>query len=368
MSKPPKLGLHYHVQGYTSGLPEPVDDADRDLLRDAPAKLAETVADSNGKGLGQRTTVAILDTGFTHHPFLRTSLADPHRPIAQSDLDRWEMSAPIVPAYMGHGTFVAGVVRRYAPAAHIQYRRVTDSNGISYDWALAGAIANLIPRDDAPGPDVLNLSLGPIEHEVLEHSHGSLTPRTRFAIRALQDACGTIVVIAAGPKVANPDSRVLLAEPGGLTVFVGALGPGGVPAEFSADDKSVAIFAPGDQVLGTYIHWSGRVRLDASCAACSGRLTASGMSDTTDVLNFAGWARWSGTSFAAPAVAGAIASAISEGRAGSVRDQRQQALTETLERGSPSGDGHHLTLAAKPWLPDDPGTAHWVAHGGGYRP
>src|SRR5262249_46497740 len=333
------IELHYHVLGLTAGIPEPVWEDDvpqrlRDVLS-APRPTSPGDPGPEGTGCGEGTTVAILDTGYTQHPYLEESV-EPDSPIGQSDYDGWDISGHDMPAYVGHGTFVAGRVRQEAPAAGILYRKITDRNGVSNDWTLATAIFDLIPKTEgAPGPDVLNLSLGPGEHELPRGWPRSLAPRTRFAISALQEACGTVVVIAAGPPSERSSDSLLARHGEERTVFVGAVNPSGdAPAEFSAHDCFVDLFASGQDVLSTFVYWNGAIRFDECCPACDSSLHMSrhrpnNRDSEPPLMAGTGWARWSGTSFAAPAVAGAIAREISglEGeQCTTIQDRRLKAL------------------------------------------
>jgi hypothetical protein len=71
--------------------------------------------------------------------------------------------------------------------------------------------------------------------------------------------------------------------------------------------------APGVNVLSTFLDYEGPMVPREVLAQCIGRL---GGEDRMPSGRFTGWAHWSGTSFAAPMVASAIAAAIAEGRSG----------------------------------------------------
>jgi subtilisin family serine protease len=288
---------------------------------------------------GEFTTVAILDSGIVRHPWLAGSYA--HASLG-AGLERWDLSGDELPRWAGHGTFVAGVVLQYAPRATILPVRVMDLDGEAHDYLLAESIRSLIRQD----PDVLNLSLGPGRHPgEVEAATG--TPQTNQAIADLQAACGTIVVVSGG-YVDQPWPQDHLAEPvrlvrpgspaalGGQTVIVGALDAGHTPAagdrvrkaSFS-DERDVRLWAPGVGVSSSFLHWTGPVEPgQATDEPGSGAALAAKPASQ----RFDGWARWTGTSFAAPAVAGAVAAAISRRPVGGEPVERRLAgLNEVLD-------------------------------------
>lgn len=249
---------------------------------------------------GSGTTVAVLDSGISRHPWLSGSYPDP---LSLADSDVWDLSAEVLPRHIGHGTFVSGVVLQYAPQASLVPRRVVNLSGHANDADLAAAIDS-VRRSN---PDVLNLSLVP---EVEEGVPDEGTSLTQAAVQALQDECGTVVVVAAGND-GDQFPTEHLAPDAELTVVVGALDLSGRPAWFSNRDF-VRIWAPGVDVLSSFVHWNG---LLAPTLAHEYEMAPAGSEPEPDPIRptapFAGWARWNGTSFAAPAVAGAIAAAIS---------------------------------------------------------
>jgi subtilisin family serine protease len=306
------ITLASHVKGTPSDAPRW---AEQPRLRDRAALTA-----------GSGTTVAVVDSGLSRHPWLFDGDNTPLDPAAA---EIWDLSAPALPRHVGHGTFVAGVVRQYAPRAGLIGRRVIDMNGHADDADLAAALHSLVECD----PDVVNLSLVPGD-EPGETDEG--TSRTLAAVRRLQEECGTVIVTAAGNDGDDfPTER--LAPDDELTVVVGALDLGGQPAWFS-NTRHVNIWAPGVDVLSTFIWWTGLLSAtvhdddhdhdhDAHTvlglsAAPAEELPAPPI---VPVAPFTGWARWNGTSFAAPAVAGAIAAEI--GRLHHIGDPKRRRLT-----------------------------------------
>lgn len=366
---------------------------------------------------GQGTTVAVLDSGVSTHPWLAGCLAE--KPLPEEALELWDLSGPALPRHVGHGTFVAGVVLQYAPAAALHPRRVIDIHGDADDMRLAAVVDSLVQVD----PDVVNLSLGPTPaDEPGEKDEG--IRRTVAALGRLQDVCGTIVVVAAGNS-AEPFPADHIAPDDPLTVVVGALDLSGQPAWFSRTD-SVQIWAPGVDILSSFVHFDGPVALshpelghddhgdedvdghgqpDATYADTEHVDPAYADTEKVDpgyaeaehphaehphdkhphdkrphadhqhrgsahphadhphrgsapaavpaqrpLAPFTGWARWNGTSFAAPAVAGALSAEISALTGIADRkERRSQALANIMDGARPlTGEVKGVALAAWP--------------------
>jgi hypothetical protein len=177
----------------------------------------------------------------------------------------------------GHGTFIAGIVERLAPDCQLRVHGLLTGYG---DASEADVVTTLDALRAAGAPNLLNLSFGGYaidDMAVLAES-----------VRRLQDD-GTVVVASAGnDATCRPTFPAAL--PG--VVSVGALGPHG-PAPFTNYGPWVRACAPGVDVRSTFFtEWE------------SSR-------DTTE--RFERWVRWSGTSFAAPAVVATLAMAMRTG-------------------------------------------------------
>jgi subtilisin family serine protease len=298
---------------------------------------------------GQGTTVAVLDSGASEHPWLKGSFAED--PLPDGAREVWDLSTEALPRQVGHGTFVCGVVLQYAPATTLLPRRVIDIHGDAYDEPLAGVIRGLIEHD----PDVLNLSLGPTPADQPGETDEGVR-ETIAALHELQHLCGTVVVAAAG-DIGEEVAGEQLAPPGPLSLVVGALDLGGQPAWFSGI-KPVTIWAPGVDVLSSFVHYAGPVSLahpddhDHEHGHGHDGGHEHGHDDDHDsvpaelpVAPFTGWARWNGTSFAAPAVSGAIAAeigALAAGDGESASDRRElrlRAVQRVLDRARALPDG-----------------------------
>ena len=176
----------------------------------------------------------------------------------------------------GHGTFIAGVIELLAPGRQMEVIKVFEIEGDVDVAKIAWCLDQLVANDKT----LINLSFGgyaPSEMFTL-----------RGAIRNVQ-AKGAVVVASAGN-----DGTWRRAYPACLpgVIGVGALGPFG-PALFTNYGPWVRACAPGTEIVSSFFQiWDGPLP---------------GPSTKIDPDRFRGWARWSGTSFAAPVVVAALA-------------------------------------------------------------
>ena len=245
----------------------------------AATRLAAATGASTG------VVAVVLDTGLAGTAFRSAALTDllPLLSAGAGDGDQPDEDADLAldPA-AGHGTFIAGLIEMGAPGPAVTLRRVLHAQGDGDEVQIAAALAAL-PDPPAQG-GLLNLSFGgyAMEHPGLLAS----------AVAAVQ-ARGYVVVASAGNDgTCRPTYPAALPD----VVSVGAVGPHG-PAPFSNHGPWVRACAPGVDLVSTFFTgWNG----DAP---------ASGGADPDD---YSGWARWSGTSFAAPVVVGALARHMAE--------------------------------------------------------
>ena len=242
---------------------------------------------------GGGVKVAVLDSGIMDgHPFL-TSRATPMRAGRLDDIEEPALTADgFLEQYAGHGTFIAGVILQHAPGAEVLALKVFPANGCFTDDELALALDNL--PDDV---DVLNLSLG-------AYTHGDTAlPLTALALAGCFERNPGLVVVAA----AGNDGLDRATFPAAFkrVIGVGALGPDGQRACFSNFGPWVDAWAVGVDVRSTFFDVSAEPQ-EAPGPHCLGE-------PAKGIQQYAGWASWSGTSFAAPTVAGAIAAGVGPG-------------------------------------------------------
>ena len=177
----------------------------------------------------------------------------------------------------GHGTFIASLVAAGCPAARIHPRRVLNSSGLTSDADLARAILAVAKLE----PDLLVLSLGCYAADDVP------PPAITAALRRLPSR--TVVVAAAGNA---SQTRVFWPAALKTVVAVGAHDAGAPAgrASFSNHGWWVDACADGVDVHAKFVRWDGGL---------------DGLQPGEHA--FSGFAVWSGTSFAAPIVAAALA-------------------------------------------------------------
>lgn len=250
---------------------------------------------ASGPGRGVR--VGVLDTAIAEHPWLAGGwVAAPGDVLPARETNH---------AVAGHATFIAGLVLREAPGCVVAARRVLSDEGSADSWSVAHAIVDAA-RD---GLDVLNLSL------FCHTEDGEAPLLLARAIERLDPA--TVVVAAAGNHgedggmLADPRRPAWPAALDGV-IAVGAIDDAGKTAPFSPSGVPwVDVLAPGVDRLSTYLR--GDISFD---------------DDSTHP--FEGFARWSGTSFAAASVSGAIAARTVPGQVSARR--AWEALRQAAER------------------------------------
>lgn len=286
---------------------------------------------------GRRPVVAVLDTGCGRHPWLPDDIVTRYpklddRVIGLDDLltdpeaygdqagafDGWLDSSA------GHGTFIAGVIRQVSPEADIVSIRVADSEGTVLEGDFLLALRTLVKSMLRPARrggrriDVINLSLG-FYHETPETGIFDKT-LAELLLRARREGCA--VVCSAGNDATSrpsfpaalwrwPDHDFVAPDSTAVAphVAVGALNPNGTVALFSNIGGWVSTYAPGASVLSCFPAFNGGLQAHV-------RSDRDGLRrETIDPDDFrttgsAGYAIWSGTSFAAPYVAGLLAREI----------------------------------------------------------
>lgn len=201
---------------------------------------------------------------------------DPRQPL-QGD-------PPAIPAYTGHGTFVAGVLRTVAPAAEVIVTNAFSVAGSALETDLVSRLESAFRL----GVDIFQLDIaGGSRNDI---------PLIVFGewLRRLSASKGTVCVAPAGNSARRrPNWPAAFPE----VISVGALGGDWRSrASFSNFGPWVDVYAPGRDIVNAY---------------ATGTYTCHISPYAGHVRNFYGMAKWSGTSFATPIVTGLIAARMS---------------------------------------------------------
>ncbi|WP_216319104.1 S8 family serine peptidase [Deinococcus aestuarii] len=232
-------------------------------------------------GLGAGVKVAVIDTGIDlAHPAFIDSLAPATewKDYVGNDALPQEQGVLGVGGH-GHGTAVAGIVLQVAPLATILPIRVLDSDGAGDTDHVASAIYYAVEK----GARVINLSLGSVtKSDVIEQ-----------AVKYATEKKNVLVVSSAGNDNAKtitfPAQHASDGADGERSLSVGSVNALDLKSSFSNYQKDrLELMAPGENIF---------------TAGPDGLLVS-----------------WSGTSMAAPIVAGGLALALGQTLAVPLKD------------------------------------------------
>ena len=285
------VGRHFGRVGAPGSAGTPgLHDTRRHRIDRPPGGAAAPPPDAAGPGGPHAAEVLVLDTGLrtfdahAEHPWLRDHCVV-HQPwLDLRKVGRWDDEDEPdddgrgrLDQQAGHGTFISGIIRQLCPDAIVHHRGVLTSYGDGDDASVITAIQRAI-RSIEPGVDIVVMAFGTYGAE----------RRAAAAGRRRAPAADPVARRRVGRQRRHARPYYPAALPG--VIGVGALDEDG-RAAFSNFGPWVDACAPAVDVVSTYF-----TRFDDRCPCCG-----------SVVQEYRGWARWSGTSFASPKVAGAIA-------------------------------------------------------------
>jgi Subtilase family len=238
-----------------------------------------------GGGAPAPTKVAIIDTGIAREIRADGWLDNVPRGASIDPLDGFPL--PAGDGYLdfdaGHGTFVAGIVQQIAPDAEITMYRAVDSDGIASEVAVACAMIEAARN----GADLINLSLG---CQTQDNFPPIAIRAALEVIRELErEANREVLIVAAAGNYG--DARPCWPAAFRRVVSVAGLAADMLPSPWSSRGFWVTCSTIGQGLRSTYVQ---------------GQETYLN-NPTPHQFPADAWAVWSGTSFAAPQITGALA-------------------------------------------------------------
>lgn len=244
-------------------------------------------ADEAANASESEVLVVIIDTGV--HGIDRTDgwLYDLDAGGNREDLDVFPPTN-FLDLAAGHGSFCAGIVQQIVPEAEIKVCKVLDSDGFADELTIAEALVNeVLVGLEAGKHVVVNLSLG------AETADDERPVALGAALEIIEEKSREVgreaLVVAAAGNYGHDRPCYPAAFP--TVTAVAALTQGLLPADWSSRGAWVDACTIGEGVRSTFVE------------GVESPVTDYRFEEFSDNP----WALWSGTSFAAPQVAAAIA-------------------------------------------------------------
>ena len=221
----------------------------------------------------------------------------------------------------GHGTFAAGIVQQVAPAVRLDVRRALDTEGVGDEVDVGREIV----RAAADGAEIINLSLGLLTID--DEPPFALEAAIRTAVDVAREKGTHLLLVCSAGNYGDerPCWPAAFCKEPGLeehVVSVAALRRDYddptqvVGAEWSTHGDRTTISTFGQGVVSTYVVGTESPKTDPRDA---------------DTFGPNSWAIWSGTSFAAPQVTGAIVRIMQERPVPTAREALEQLKQESAE-------------------------------------
>jgi len=211
--------------------------------------------EANQISTGEGVVVAVIDNGIAlNHPLFENSISPDGYDFVDNDSDPSEEAGEV----LGHGTFVAGIIKRIAPDCIILPIRAFNGDGLGNSFNVTEAVYYAIDQ----GADVINMSFSMYESNMV-------------LAAAIQDAMRDGLVMVSAP---GNNGEEVITYPCGFSgvIAVSAVDSLDYLADFSNYGFYLDVCAPG---VSIYSSLAGEYE----------------------------WGTWSGTSFSAAMVSGTAA-------------------------------------------------------------
>ncbi|GAA2632828.1 S8/S53 family peptidase [Streptomyces vastus] len=294
--------------------------------------------------------VLVIDTGLMHDYRSYPPLAHVQGDGAVAETD----DQGFLKQYVGHGTFIAGLVAAVAPNTDITVRGTLGDVGAILESEFGDKLFEAVDQDG--WPDLISLSAG-----TSNGSADGLLGLERF-MEELRDQPRTLLIAAAGNNAsATPFWPAAYADVPGyedVVLSVGALrGDGEFGACFSNHGSWVKIYAPGERLTSSltgfdtpvpylYQHSTYDACRHGFAYVCTCRhpqhigVLSEEQQPTPakpEQVMFEGLAQWSGTSFATPVTAAMIAAHMTAHKESDPRAARRQLLSANRDHAEVRG-------------------------------
>ncbi|MFI5683548.1 S8/S53 family peptidase [Streptomyces sp. NPDC051636] len=306
--------------------------------------------------------VLVIDTGLMHdyrsYPLLNRAEGDAQLQETGDD--------GVLRQYVGHGTFIAGLLAAVAPNTDLTVLNTLNDAGAVLESEFGVKLFEAVDRGG--WPDIISLSAGTSNGRT-----DGLLGIDAF-MRELREQ-PTLLVAAAGNNAAAtpfwPAAYASLPDYEDAVLSVGALrGDGEFGACFTNHGSWVRVYAPGERLTSAltgfdapvpYVYQHStydacRFGFGYACTCQYPRHTgvlSEGRENTSgkpDQVMFEGFAQWSGTSFATPVAAGLVAAHMTAHKERDPRAARKQLLESHTEYAEVRG-AHVPALRPPAWRP-----------------
>ncbi|MFF1293567.1 MULTISPECIES: S8 family serine peptidase [unclassified Streptomyces] len=304
--------------------------------------------------------VLVIDNGLTHDHQLVPLLAHVQGDLHGNETDPQDNLLQ----YVGHGTFIAGILAAIAPNTDITVRNTLNDAGAILESDFGEALFAAV--DEGGWPDIISLSAGTSNGRT-----DGLLGVDAFMRELRQQR--TLLVAAAGNNASAtpfwPAAYASLPDYADSVLSIGALRTDGDHgACFSNHGSWVNAYAPGERLTSTLTGFDAPIPYvyqHSTYDACrfhfsylctcqhprhAGVLSDDGTPAKPDQVMFDGFAHWSGTSFATPAAAGMVAAYMTANKEGDPRAARQQLIAANTEFAEVRG-AHVTALIPPTWRP-----------------